>query len=82
MKVRRVRRVCPSRINSRTTRDLCFKTLHRNNCQRNLLSFYYFFHLSVPLAEKQVTSAQIKEHRVVVLDLSDTYLKSKFILLF
>ncbi|XP_075870398.1 syntaxin-18 [Nelusetta ayraudi] len=27
-------------------------------------------------AEKQVTSAQIKEHRVVVLDLSDTYLKS------
>lgn len=33
----------------------------------------------VPLAEKQVTSAQLKEHRVVVLDLSETYLKSKFI---
>lgn len=44
--------------------------------------FLLFFHLSVPLAEKQVTSAQIKEHRVVVLDLTDTYLKSKFILLF
>lgn len=27
-------------------------------------------------AEKQVTSAQLKEHRVVVLDLSETYLKS------
>lgn len=43
----------------------------------NALSF-----LSVPLAEKQVTSAQIKEHRVVVLDLSETYLKSEFIHLF
>lgn len=34
------------------------------------------------LAEKQVTSAQLKEHRVVVLDLSESYLKGRFLLLF
>lgn len=38
--------------------------------------------LFLPLAEKQVTSAQLKEHRVVVLDLSESYLKSRFPSLF
>lgn len=52
MKVRRVRRVCPSRINSRTTRDLCFMTLHLNNFQRNLLSFYSFLFSFCPLSRE------------------------------
>lgn len=33
----------------------------------------------VNAAEKQVISAQIKEHRGAVLDLIDTYLKGKFV---
>lgn len=32
----------------------------------------------VTLAEKQVTSAQLKEHRGAVLDLIEMYLKGKF----
>lgn len=51
-------------------------TLYRHLVNaRNEPSIFLF----VPLAEKQVTSAQLKEHRVVVLDLSETYLKSKFV---
>lgn len=47
-------------------------------CLRYLRIFLHsvFILLSL-LAEKQVTSAQLKEHRVVVLDLSETYLKSE-----
>lgn len=33
----------------------------------------------VPIAEKQVTSAQLKEHRGAVLDLIETYLRGEFI---
>lgn len=66
------------------SRDLRFTTLNRIKFQRNLFTWCHSvnvemnFFLFVPLAEKQVTSSQLKEHRVVVLDLSETYLKSKF----
>lgn len=33
----------------------------------------------VSIAEKQVTSAQLKEHRGAVLDLIETYLRGEFI---
>lgn len=46
-----------------------------------LISFYDAARLSVivSVAEKQLVPAQIKEHRGVVLDLIEMYLKGEFI---
>lgn len=40
---------------------------------------FWFAFIFLPIAEKQMTSAQLKEHRGAVLDLIETYLRGEFI---
>lgn len=62
---------------SEAIRQLRNESASALNCAANLLSWRVCVSVLVSAAEKQLALAQIKEHRVAVLDLIEMYLKGE-----